>query len=134
VKRDSDHLLVTVSDEETLYEEGHEAIKRLAAGKPVEKPATVTFTDEEQLSDVFDGPTYTLLRVVRDCEPTSIDETAELLGRDVEAVRAKLTTLEALGAVRLEGDDQSKRPVFPYDDLLIRPFAGDEGDSTAIAP
>lgn len=40
----------------------------------------------------------------------------------------ELTTLEALGVIRFEQDGQSKRPRFPYDDLVIRPFGEPAGD------
>nr|WP_165383936.1 hypothetical protein [Natrinema altunense] len=31
-------------------------------------------------------------------------------------------------------DGQSKRPVFPYDDLIISPFAHDDGDTAPATP
>lgn len=43
-----------------------------------------------------------------------------------------LTPLVALGVIRFERDDQSKRSAFPSDDLTIRPF-GDPTEDT-IAP
>lgn len=127
-------LYVTIGDGETLYEAGLEAIRALEGGEPVEQPATLTFADEEQLSDVFNERTYTLLRVVREEEPGSIRETARMVGRDVKNVHQELTTLEALGIIRFDERGQAKRPVFPYDDLVISPFSHDDGDATAAAP
>lgn len=127
-------LLVTVGGGRDLYEEGRQAIDRLERGEPVEQPAKVTFADEKQLSDVFDNEAYTLLRTIREREPSSIGETARLAEYDEATAREKLTTLEALGVVRFETDEQSKRPVFPYDDLLISPFTGDSGDTTPVVP
>lgn len=127
-------LLVTVGGGRDLYEEGRQAIDRLERGEPVEQPAKVTFADEKQLSDVFDNEAYTLLRTIREREPSSIEETARLAEYDEATAREKLTTLEALGVVRFETDEQSKRPVFPYDDLLISPFTGDSGDTTPVVP
>ncbi|ELZ18958.1 hypothetical protein C478_00730 [Natrinema thermotolerans DSM 11552] len=127
-------LLVTIGDADGLYEEGREAIRTLRGGESVDRPATVTFANERQLSDVFNERTYALLRVIRDEDPESIRETARVVGRDVKNVHEELTTLEALGIIRFDDDGQSKRPVFPYDDLIISPFAHDSSDSAPAAP
>jgi len=124
-------LLVTVGGGEELYEEGLEAIRQLERGEPVGSPTTVTFADEKQLGEVFDERAYTLLRVIREDHPDSIRETARLVGRDVKNVHEELTRLEALGIIRLEERGQSKRPVFPYDDLLISPLAPASGDAAS---
>lgn len=124
-------LLVTVGGGEEIYEEGLEAIQQLELGEQVSKPTRVTFADEKQLGEVFDERAYTLLRVVREDSPDSIRETARLVGRDVKNVHEELTQLEALGIIRFEEQGQSKRPVFPYDDLFISPFAPKSGDTAA---
>jgi len=129
---DTNVLVVTIGDGNDTYEEGREAIRKLADGRGVDAPATVTFRDEEQLSDVFDGRTYALLRTIREERPESIRETARLVGRDVKNVHGELTTLEALGVIRFEEHGRSKRPVFPYDDLLIRPFEPEESDAETV--
>ncbi|WP_226480608.1 hypothetical protein [Natrinema amylolyticum] len=131
---DTNVLLVTIGDAESLYEAGREAIRTFQGGDPVDQPAIVTFANEQQLSDVLNERTYTLLRVIRADEPDSIRETARLVGRDVKNVYEELTTLEALGIIRFDEDGQSKRPVFPYDDLIISPFAHDDGDAAPATP
>lgn len=120
-------LVVTVGDED-IYREGSEAIQRMKEGKKVDEHAVLSFADEEQLADVFDGYTYRLLRVIREEEPESIRATARLVERDVKNVHQELTKLEAIGVVRFEEEGRSKKPVFPYDDLLIRPFFGESSE------
>lgn len=127
-------LLVTIGTGEDVYEESFDAIRALEGGEPVDKPATLTFANEKQLGDVFNERTYTLLRVIRQDSPDSIRETARLVGRDVKNVHQELTTLEALGVIRFDDTGRSKRPVFPYDDLVISPFAHDSNDSATAAP
>ncbi len=127
-------LVVTIGNDEGLYERGLEAIRKLKGGDPVEDPATITFANEKQLSDVFNERTYTLLRVIRAEDPESIRETARLVGRDVKNVHQELATLEALGIVRFEEQGRAKRPIVPYDDLVISPFASEASDTTAAAP
>jgi len=127
-------LVVTVDDETNPYEEGLEAIQTLKEGEYLDRPATVRFPNESQLTDVFNERTYTLLRVIRDEEPESIRETARLVGRDKKNVHEELTTLEALGVIRFETVGRAKKPVFPYDDLVVSPLAHDSGDGATAAP
>jgi len=114
-------LVVTVGDED-IYEEGLEAIQRMKDGDPIDEPAVLSFADEEQLAEVFDGHTYSFLRVIRNEEPESIRATARFVERDVKNVHQELTKLEALAVIRFDEKGRSKKPVFPYEDLLIRPF------------
>jgi len=127
-------LVVTVDDETNPYKEGLEAIQTLKQGEHLDRPATVRFPDESQLTDVFNERTYTLLRVIRDEEPESIRETARLVGRDKKNVHEELTTLEALGVIRFKTVGRAKKPEFPYDDLVVSPLAHDPGDEATAAP
>lgn len=127
-------LVVTIGDGEGLYERGRHAIRQLEAGEPVERSATITFANEQQLGEVFNERTYKLLRVIRENEPQSIRETARMVERDVKNVHEELSTLEALGVIRFDEEGQAKRPVFPYDDLVISPFGEDDSDTAAATP
>lgn len=127
-------LLVTVDDEHNPYEAGLDAIQQLRAGEAIDQPATIRFPNESQLTEVFNERTYTLLRVIRDENPESIRETARLVGRDKKNVHEELTTLEALGVIRFEPDGRAKRPVFPYDELVVTPLAHGPSDGTPAAP
>jgi predicted transcriptional regulator len=82
----------------------------------------------------LDERTYTLLRVIRDESPASIRETARLVGRDKKNVHQELTTLEALGVIRFEEAGRAKKPVFPYDELIVTPLARGSRDGAAAAP
>jgi predicted transcriptional regulator len=124
-------LVVTIGGNEDLYERGRHAIRQLEASEPVERPATITCANEQRLGEVFKERTYKLLRVIRENEPRSIRETARLVDRDVKNVHEELSTLEALGVIRFDEEGQAKRPVFPYDDLVISPFGEDENDTAA---
>jgi predicted transcriptional regulator len=127
-------LLITVDDDPDPYERGLEAVQRLEDGKSIDKPATVRFPDEATLAEVFNERTYRLLRVIRDESPASIRETARLVGRDKKNVHEELTTLEALGVIRLKSDGQAKRPVFPFDELVVTPLADGTDGGTQATP
>lgn len=124
-------LLVTIGDGTDVYEEGLESIQSLKEGEPIEKPAKLTLPNEEVLGEIFNERTYTLLRVIREEEPSSIRETARLVDRDKKNVHEELTQLEALGVIRFEDDGYVKQPIFPYDNLFIEPFRGSSSTSAA---
>lgn len=127
-------LLVRVRevDEET-YDEGREAIERLDRGEEVTRPDSVTFPNERVLARTFNERTLGLLRVVAEDRPASIRETARLAERDVKNVHEELTRLEAMGVVRFADEGRSKRPVFPYDELVVTIPFGRSNDA-AVAP
>jgi len=127
-------LLVTVVDDPSTYEEGLEAIQQLQDGESIDQPAIVRFSDESQLTDVFNERTYRLIQVIRDEKPDSIRETARLVGRDKKNVHEELTTLEALGVVRFVENGRAKRPVFPYENLIVTPLARSSDDRTPTTP
>ena len=131
---DTNVLVVTVDDEGDPYREGLDAIRQLTGGESVDQPAIVRFPNESQLTDVFNERTYTLLGVIRDEQPNSIREAARLVGRDKKNVHEELTTLEALGVIRFEEKGRAKRPVFPYDDLVVTPLTDRSGDGSRALP
>lgn len=126
-------LLVTVENDADAYGEGLEAIQELKRGESITQPTTVTFPNVKMLGETFNERTYALLEAIRDDAPSSIRETARIVDRDKKNVHQELTTLEALGVIRFEDDSHSKRPVFPYDDLVISPFGPDSGNSAVTA-
>jgi predicted transcriptional regulator len=125
-------LLVTVQRDAAFYEECRETIERLDRGESVEDPDTFSFPSADVLFETFTPQTVQLLEVVAEREPDSIRETARLVDRDVKNVHQELTELGRLGLVRFEQAGRAKRPVFPYDEILISlPFdSADASDST----
>jgi predicted transcriptional regulator len=129
---DHDVLIITVrQDGENLYEEGRDAIEALDRGETVEQPDSVTFPNETMLAQTFTERTLGLLRVITDAEPESIRETARLVERDVKNVHEELARLETMGVIHFAEEGRSKRPVFPYDELVITvPFGQRSNDET----
>jgi predicted transcriptional regulator len=129
---DRDVLVITVrQDGESLYEEGHDAIEALDRGETIEQPDSVTFPNETMLAQTFTEQTLGLLRVITDAEPESIRETARLVERDVKNVHEELARLKTMGVIHFAEEGRSKRPVFPYDELVITvPFGQRSNDET----
>lgn len=127
-------LLVTVERTERFYERGREAIERLERDESIDEPDTFSFPNLEQLFETFNPLTMELLGTIADEAPSSIRETARLVERDVKNVHEELTRLERLGIVRFEHDGQSKRPVFPYEEVVIAVPFDREGAADAAVP
>ena len=129
---DHDVLVITVRQNgESLYDEGRDAIEALDRGEAVEQPDSVTFPNETMLAQTFTEQTLGLLRVITDAEPESIRETARLVERDVKNVHEELVRLETMGVIHFAEEGRSKRPVFPYDELVITvPFGQHSNDET----
>lgn len=129
----SSTLLVTVGDSEEAYQHGLKAIERLDREEDVDDPDRHTFPTVDLLFETFTPLTMEILRTIADAEPNSIRETARLVDRDVKNVHDELMRLERLGVVRFDRDGQAKRPVLPYDELVISlPF--DRDQAADIAP
>jgi len=127
-------LLVTVQSDGAFYQQGLDAIDSLETGDGVDTPDTVSFASAASLFETFNPRTIRLLETVVDHEPASIRETARLVDRDVSNVHDELSELHRLGFVTFEQDGRAKRPVFPYDKLLINlPFADDDATDSASA-
>lgn len=122
-------VVVTIESDAEFGGAVRSTIEQLAEGGTVDTAHTVSFPDEELLGETFTPTTMALLRTVADRRPESIRATARAVERDVKNVHEDLTRLEAMGIIRFEAEGQAKRPVFPYDGLVITvPFDGASRD------
>ena len=115
----SDILLVTVRPAEKSFEDGLESIDALQRGNGVDEPDTIAFTSADDLFETLTPRTVRLLETIANASPESIRETARLVDRDVKNVHREITALERLGIIQLERVGRRKRPIFPYEELLI---------------
>lgn len=129
-------LLVTIERDDECIRNGRETIQRLTTGEPVDDPDTFSFPNVSVLFETFNPRTMQLLETVSESEPDSIRDTARLVDRDVKNVHEELSELERLGVIRFEQDGRAKRPVFPYEEIVISlPFDRDDvQDGARTAP
>jgi predicted transcriptional regulator len=128
-------LLITVrEDGVSIYEEARDAIEALDRGESVEQPDGVIFPNTTMLTQTFTERTLALLRVIADTAPESIRETARRVDRDVKNVHEELARLETMGVIHFAEEGRSKRPVFPYDELVITVPFGRSDDPAAATP
>ena len=113
-------LKITIGQDDRLRGEGLERVARAENGEDVEGVGdrhVLDFEDHAALTQFLGKLDLDLIRVISEHEPTSIRQTAELVGRDVKNVHGNLATLEALNVIEFVQEGRSKRPVVPYDDI-----------------
>ena len=129
-------LTVTVKSDAEFATDVEGDVRDLEAGEATDAGHTVSFTSEEHLMETFSPTRLGLIRTVAEAEPASIRETARLVDRDVKNVHEDLSLLDQLGVIWFEREGRAKRPVFPFDELVItvefdRPATDPE---TAVPP
>ena len=125
-------LTVTVEDENEFHDAVWEDLQALEQGDSTAVGGTpvLSFTDHDHLLRTLTLRTLDLLTAIRREQPSSINETARVVDRDVKNVHGELATLEALGVIHFEQDGQAKRPVVWLDELDIR-LSMDESEGGA---
>ncbi len=128
-------LVVTVKSSTEFHDDVTDGIKTLERGDVVDSPPTLSFTSYDDLLQTLTPRVLDLLEAIRREEPSSINETARVVDRDVKNVHEELSWLAQLGIIFFEEDGQSKRPVVWFDELVINlPFDPKAGDTATAAP
>lgn len=121
---------MTVETAEEFHNDIRAAIQYLDAGKSVDAPSTVSSDSYEEVSGTLTPSVLDLIEAIRREEPTSINETARVVGRDVRNVHEELTRL---GIGYFETNGRRKRPVGWFDELVVNlPFASEGGDTVSV--
>lgn len=125
-------LVVTVETDQQIRDDVRDAIEAMESGESVDSTPRLSFTSYEELLKTFTATTLDLIETIRREEPTSINETARAVNRDVKNVHEQLIRLDSLNVIYFEEDGQSKRPVVWFDELVMRvPFTGESNHAAA---
>ena len=128
-------LVVTVKSSSEFHDDVTDGIETLERGDVVDSTPTLSFTSYDDLMETLTPRALDLIEAIRQEEPTSINETARVVDRDVKNVHEELSWLAQLGIIFFEEDGQSKRPVVWFDELVINlPFDPEAGDTATAAP
>lgn len=128
-------LVVTVSPSGEFHDDVQSAIQALEGGESVDSTPTISFESYDELMETLTPRVLDLLEAIHRDEPSSINETARVVDRDVKNVHEELSRLAQLGIIYFEEEAQSKRPVVWFDDLLIElPFDPEAGGTATAAP
>ncbi|WP_348611696.1 hypothetical protein [Halobaculum rarum] len=128
-------LVVTAKSSSEFHDDVTNGIEALERGDEVDSTPTLSFTSYDDLMETLTPRVLDLIEAIRREEPSSINETARVVDRDVKNVREELSRLAQLGITFFEEDGQSKRPVVRFDELVITlPFDPETGDTATAAP
>ena len=128
-------LVVTVKSSDEFHDDVTDDIESLEHGDSVDATPTLSFTSYDDLMETLTPRVLELMEAIRQEEPSSINETARVVERDVKNVHEELGRLARLGIIFVEEEGQSKRPVVWFDELVINlPFDPEAGDTAAAAP
>lgn len=119
-------LTVRVEPAGDFHDRVERRLESIGSGANPSGTATLSLPDDATLSRVFDETTLTLLRAIATHGPTSMRETARLVGRDVKDVSRQLHELNEIGIIDIEDSGRSKRPVVPYDEISVRVAVRDD--------
>ncbi len=125
---------MTVECSKRFHDNVTDAIETLAANDSVGESLTLSLTSYEELLKTFTATTLKLIETIRQEEPTSMNEAARAVDRDVKNVHEQLVWLENLGVIYFAEEGQAKCPVVWFDEPVMRvPFAS-ESNHAAAAP
>ena len=128
-------LVVTVKSSDEFQDDVTDGIVSLEQSDSVDSAPTLSFTSYDDLMATLTPRVLELIEAIRREEPSSINETARTVDRDVKNVHEELSRLAQLGIILFEENGQSKRPVVWFDELVINlPFDSEAGDTAAAAP
>jgi predicted transcriptional regulator len=128
-------LVVTVKSSREFHDDITDGIETLKRGDEVNSTPTLSFTSYDDLMGTLTPRVLDLIEAIRREGPSSINETARVVDRDVKNVHEELSRLAQLGIIFFEEDGQSKRPVVWFDELVINlPFGPESGDTATAAP
>jgi predicted transcriptional regulator len=128
-------LVVTVKSSREFHDDITDGIETLKRGDEVNSTPTLSFTSYDDLMGTLTPRVLDLIEAIRREGPSSINDTARVVDRDVKNVHEELSRLAQLGIIFFEEDGQSKRPVVWFDELVINfPFGPESGDTATAAP
>ena len=128
-------LVVTVKSSDEFHDDVTDGIVSLEQSDSVDSAPALSFTSYDDLMATLTPRVLELIEAIRRGEPSSINETARTVDRDVKNVHEELSRLAQLGIILFEEDGQSKRPVVWFDELVINlPFNREAGDTATAAP
>lgn len=130
---DADKLEVRIGDGSKTRAEARERIKALEDGEDIDDRHVLVLADEAELHRLLRPKNLELLSAIREYEPGSMREAADLVDRDIKDVHRNLEELESLNVVSFEQEGRAKRPVVRFNELDIEVSLTDVGQSAAPA-
>jgi predicted transcriptional regulator len=99
-------LVVTVKSSSELHDDVTDGIKALEQGDTVDSTPILSFTSYDDLMETLTPCVLDLIEAIRRDEPSSINEAARVVDRDVKNVHEEVSRLAQLGIIFFEEDGQ----------------------------
>jgi predicted transcriptional regulator len=105
-REDLSTFIVTIESENEFHNVVREDLQTLEHGNlaPIDGTPVLSFTDHDHLLHTFTPQTLDLLTTIRQEQPSTVNETARVVDRDVKNVHDELAKLEALGVIHFQQD------------------------------
>ena len=111
-------LVLTAGTFETFRED---AVERAGAAEAGESPdAVTTVEDVTQLRELLSPRRLELIDAIATDPPSSISALADRLGRNYSDVHSDVSLLVGYNIAILVEEGRAKRPVIPYDEVVIK--------------
>ena len=107
------NIKIAVKDLRASLDEAREVMDRMATGKAVQKIHDVTFTSYEAMRKILTPRRLELLHVIKEKNPQSIYELAQVLGRDLKNINDDLAILANIGLVELRKTTKGRKKAIP---------------------
>jgi predicted transcriptional regulator len=105
---------------DTALDEFAAVCDAVVEGKPVApRPAEFNFTSLEAFRKALTPQRYALLRLIHEKRPGSLQELAELAGRDMKNVSEDVKKLVEMDMVEMERHGRAKSPRVNYDRIIL---------------
>ena len=128
-------LIITVGQSEAALRDTLDAAKQATEGEEYESVYRLNFETLEGVSTVAKETNLKLLQAIRQHDPSSIRDLADIVGRDYREVHRNLSELEELDIVTFEREGRSKKPVVRYDELRFEiPLVDTASDVDVSSP
>lgn len=124
-------LTITVGQADETLQDALRAAKKATEGEDTEPVYRLNFESLAGVATVTKETNLNLLRAIRQHEPESISELAEIVGRDYREVHRNLSELESLDIIKFEQAGRSKKPIARYDELHFEIPLVEAGDADA---
>ena len=112
-------LIVRVGDGTTTKNETRDRLRAMERGEDIEDRHVLILDDEADLQRLLSPANLGLLRAIREHEPESMLEAADLVDRDFKEVHRNLSELENLNVLEFEQSGRSKRPIVRFDEIDV---------------
>ncbi len=107
------NVTITIKEHGKVLAEFAEALQKARKGQTIEPHQEVSFENIETLRKFLTDKRLELLQAIKQEQPDSIYELAQLVHRDLKSVNTDLTILEELGIISLQKTHDARERVKP---------------------